>query len=89
MAAGSMLKASGPRFYNLTKTSLKRQPYEGLTASRRVLQEPHSGVEGLGHSPHPAQKYSTTTSPLKRAQEQCLRHISEVALHKNSLIESL
>lgn len=71
-----------PCFYNLTKTSLKRQPYEGLTASRRVLEEPYSGVEGLGHSPHPAQKYSTTISPLKRTQEQCLRHISEVVLHK-------
>lgn len=36
--------------------------------------------------PYSTQKYSTTKRPLKRTQEQCLRHISEVPLHRNSAL---
>lgn len=54
-----------------------------MKGSLLQAQERCSGVDGRGHSPHPAQKYSATKRPLDRAQEQCLRHVSEVPLHSN------
>lgn len=76
-----------PRFYNLTTTSLKRQPYEGLTASRTESQK-SLALEWKDWAIHPIlpKKYSTTKRPLKRTQEQCLRHISEVTLHEKSAL---
>lgn len=56
-----------------------------MKGSRLQAQSPRRALlwsGGIGPFTRPAQKYSTTKRPLKGTREQCLRHISEVALRK-------
>lgn len=78
-----------PCFYNLTITSLKRQTYEELTASRSESQK-SLALEWKDWAIHLILSKSTQLpKDHSRTQEQCLRHTFKWHCIKLSLIVSL